>query len=319
MIRAFISGPGHYSDYGMMDCSNGNDPNAEGLDMSDLFCYSAANVGDDNEVVYPFHWDCYKLFCRYVSGSEDTECIEKDVLYSTMRSLSSEFGHRLDLDYDEPDTMTNHEIIDDQFWEVKNGEELYVISPLTTATLSPGQIAKLQQASGLASLHSNLAVKVISDPFSKVPAEILDQIVSSLSHKDLLSLFMASWYTHSAYHGNDPFWSRKIRGTMGWFFELHEVLDSPAHAENLTSMKAVYLWAWTKTKPRFKRKGKHMGTSNRRRIWATCAQLAEAYQDMLSQSAAELDDATGTQSDCPSSPLASPPTTTETEGGLSVQ
>jgi hypothetical protein len=227
-----------------------------------------------------------------------------------MRSLSSEYGHRLDLDYDEPDTMTNHEIIDDQFWEVKNGEELYVISPLTRAPLSPEEIAKLQQASGLASLHASLAGKVTSDPFPKVPAEILDQIVSSLSHKDLLSLFKASWYTHSAYHQNDPFWSRKIRDTMGWFFELHEVLDSPAHAEKLASMKAVYLWAWTRTKPRFKRKGKYMGTSNRRRIWATCAQLAEAYQDMLSQPTAEVDDAIETQSDCPSSPLASPPTTT---------
>lgn len=310
MIRVFVSGPGHYTDYGMMDCSNGNDPNAEGVDISDLFCYSAAHAVEDDEVAYPFHWDCYKLFCRYVTGSEDTERIDKDVLYSTMRSLSSEYGHRLDLDYDEPDTMADHEIIDDQFWEVKNGEELYVISPLTRAPLSPEEIAKLQQASGLASLHASLAGKVTSDPFPKVPAEILDQIVSSLSHKDLLSLFKASWYTHSAYHQNDPFWSRKIRDTMGWFFELHEVLDSPAHAEKLASMKAVYLWAWTRTKPRFKRKGKYMGTSNRRRIWATCAQLAEAYQDMLSQPTAEVDDAIETQSDCPSSPLASPPTTT---------
>jgi hypothetical protein len=287
--------------------------------MSDLVCYSAANRTDNWKVVYPFHWDCFELLCRYIIGSEDTERINKDVLYSTMRSLSSEFGSRLDLDYDEPDTMTNHEILDAQFWELKNGEELYVISPLTRAPLSPREIAKLQQASGLTSPHSDLAAKVTFDPFSKVPAEILDQIVSSLDHGDLMNLLKASWYIHSAYHGNDPFWSRKIRNTMGWFFELHEVLNSPALAEKLTSMKAVYLWAWTKTKPRFKRKGKYMGTSNRRRIWATCAQLAEAYQDMLSKPTTKVDDTVSTQADRPSLPTVSSPTTIRTERGLSVQ
>ncbi|VUC24026.1 unnamed protein product, partial [Clonostachys rosea] len=315
LSKAFVSGLGHYSDYGWMDCRNGNDPNAEGVDMENLVCYSDISEGDDERVVFPFHWDCYKLLCRYITGSEDTESIDKDILHKTMCSLTSEFGCRLNLDYDEPNTMINHEIIDGQFWEVKNGEELYVISPLAGAPLSPRETARLQQATGLASLDSSMATKVISDPFSRFPAEILDQIVSDLGHQDLMNLLKASWCIHSAYHGNNPFWSRRIRNTMAWFFELHEVMDSPTLAEKLTSMKAVYLWAWTKTKPRFKRKGKYMGTSNRRRIWATCAQLAEIYQDILSKPATEVDDATGAEEDSPSLSLASDVTATEMEGG----
>ncbi|VUC32685.1 unnamed protein product [Clonostachys rosea] len=302
LSKAFISGQGSYDDYGGMTCGQGDDPNCEGVEVEAMSCYIDYNSNGDS--VFPFHMDCFKLLCRYLAGSDDIGLIDKDVMYGVVRSLAG--SACLNLDYALPGT--NVEPSQDQFWDCIPGEDLFVVSPLRMAPLSTAEIEKLQHGAGLASLDQVLGNKVKSDPFSNLPPEITDQIFSALDDESLLNLFQASWMLHSTHHNNHDFWMRRLRDEMEWFFELHEVVQSPGFSDRISSMKAIYLWASLKSKPRFGCKGKYMGVANRRRIWFACGQIATCYRAKIAVSTGETDEFIQTNAASPYTSIISWPT-----------
>ncbi|CAG9996853.1 unnamed protein product [Clonostachys byssicola] len=302
LSKAFISGQGSYDGYGGMNCDQGDDPNCEDVEVEAMFCYSSYN--DSEEPVFPFHMDCFKILSRYLTGSDDISLINKDVMYGVLRSLAG--SACLDLDYVFPGT--NFGPSPEQFWDCIPGEELFVVSPLRMAPLSITEIEKLQRGTGIASLDQALGNKVKSDPFSKLPREITDQILSTLDDTSLVELFKASWVLHSAHHNNHDFWRRRLKDEMEWFFELHEVLQLPGFLDGISSTKAVYLWANLKSEPRFGCKGKYMGVANRRRIWFACGQIADSYRVKIAISAGDVDESIKDNASSPYTSIVSWPT-----------
>ncbi|CAH0046586.1 unnamed protein product [Clonostachys solani] len=284
LSKAFISGQGSYDDLGGMSCGQGDDPNCDDVDVEAMPCYFDYNNSEDP--VFPFHMDCFKLLCRYLTGSDDTDLIDKDLMYGVVRSLAG--SACLNLNYALPGT--DAEPSPEQFWDCIPREELFVVSPLRMAPLSTTEIEKLQRGTGVASLDQVLGNKVKSDPFSRLPPEITDQIMSALDDSSLMDLFKASWALHSTHHNNHDFWMRRIRDELECFFELHEVLQSPDFSDRISSAKTVYLWANVKSKPRFGCKGKYMGVANRRRIWFACGQIAQCYRAKIAVSKGEVDE-----------------------------
>ena len=68
----------------------------------------------------PFHERCYhEILSRVLTGSPDSDDIDKDTLYNIMAELSPEYGRRLKLDYGSPEPP------DEQFWESKRGDEVF--------------------------------------------------------------------------------------------------------------------------------------------------------------------------------------------------
>uniref|UniRef100_A0A8H7MZF0 F-box domain-containing protein n=1 Tax=Bionectria ochroleuca TaxID=29856 RepID=A0A8H7MZF0_BIOOC len=302
LSKAFISGQGCYDDLGVMTCDQGDDPNCEDVEVEAMPCYFDYN--DNEDPVFPFHMDCFKLLSRYLTGSDDIGLINKDVMYGVVCSLAD--STCLNLDYAFPGT--DFRPTPEQAWYSIAGEELFVVSPLRMAPLSTTEIEKLQLGTGIASLDQALGNKVKSDPFSKLPREITDQIFSALDDTSLMDLFKASWALHSAHHNNHDFWMRRIKDEMEWFFELHEVLQSPGFLDGVSSMKAVYLWANLKSKPRLGFKGKYMGVANRRRIWFACGQIAESYRAKIAVSAGDVDESIEDNAASPYTSIVSWPT-----------
>lgn len=302
--RAFLSGPGHYAGLGGMDCEDGDDPNFQDYDGG-LSCYFDWNEEDP---VFPFHWDCYLTFCQCLTGSHDLDRIDKDVLYNTMRSLTSDYDTCLHLDYNE--TGTDACLYVDQYWEARPGGELLVASPSKSPKVSASVKARLERGLQLTRLDENLGCKVRSDPFSRLAHEVSDQIISYLDHSSLVNLFRASWSLHSSYHGNDKFWRQRIRHTLDWFFELEDALQS---GDTKCDLKAVYLWAMKISEPYWGKKGRYLGITNRRRIWGVCRQLVDQYMEKMPAEPQNVDSALRKVATCPYMPLVTWPTITDVD------
>ncbi|CAH0057869.1 unnamed protein product [Clonostachys solani] len=254
--KVFISGPGAYVDYGQMDCEPGDDPEAEGIDgMEDMACYQGA---------FPFHWNCYLLLCRRLTGSDETSRINKDVLHSIMQSLEEDGEPVLGLDYAR-DLVDVDWCPGEQAWGSFAGQEFFVTSPWPVSELSSQLPNELSHSLRMSALDTSMSGKVKADPFSKLPQEVTEQILSHVSQSDLQSLLLASWVIHAGSHDNDGFWKRRIKKEMPWFCELDELLGKE-ESSSIESIKGLFLWASDATKPREGITGPLMAISNRRRV-----------------------------------------------------
>ncbi|OCK76198.1 hypothetical protein K432DRAFT_336121 [Lepidopterella palustris CBS 459.81] len=264
-LRAFISGPGTYNNYGTITVTKGGDLNQP--EESSLICYYTQSSNETP--VFPLHWSCFEILARALTGSQDVSKIDKDALYSIMAELTSEFGSHLNLRYG-----NIHRIY--QFWECVPGEEFSVTNPLHI----PGfceflstSIASINFDIPSASLDSEK--DVVHDPFNKLPYDLLYTLFPYLGGDSTLALIKASWHVHCSTRDN-AFWKQLIRWEiLPWFWELREILAEERSSD--FDYKGLYLWLDKMTTPEFGMEGPFMGIANRRRIWDVCQQLANIY------------------------------------------
>jgi hypothetical protein len=261
-----VSGPGTYSDYGGVDVEAGYDPN---YNNNDLFsCYH--DFDNQCNPVFPFHWCCYELLSKALTGTTDVAKIDKDLLFNVMKELAPDYTSRLDLDYGNPGPPQ------EQFWDSNPGEEFLVAHPMNESDLANQLVTLIAGGDfNLSPANLDLGPRVKHDPFAKLPYDLVYKISCILPLKALLDLGKVSWPVQSAFQNNSSFWKERIKGAMPWFFELHELIDSEAF-EGI-NFKALLAWADKMTTAKVGMTGPSMGIANRRRIWGVCEELAERY------------------------------------------
>ncbi|KLJ06740.1 hypothetical protein EMPG_17772 [Blastomyces silverae] len=229
---------------------------------------SYASGGCDFPPNFPFHWCCFEILTRVVTGSTATGSIDKDILYRSMIGLSPPYARSLSISYG---TLLGVE----QFWASVPGEEYAVTHP----TIIPGfeevlRTLILEKTFKITSPNRlNLTHKVRWDPFSIFPYDLLYSVLSFLPGDSILAFMAASWPVYSATR-HPPFWKQLMYWGMPWFWELHKVVRE--HPTDL-DYKNLYLWLDTATVPKYGMDGPFLGIANRRRIWDACTQLAERY------------------------------------------
>lgn len=122
--RAFVTGPGDYRDYGGIAVERGDDPNAQDFDLDWPSCYR--NIEHDLEALFPFHWCCYEILAKCLTGSFDDGGLDKDLPYSIMNELSPDSGGGMSLlhvDYGDAGRIQH------QFWETEAVYEFLVGHP----------------------------------------------------------------------------------------------------------------------------------------------------------------------------------------------
>lgn len=275
--KTFIAGPGHYWDYGSVEIDAGQpDPNQP--DDGNFTCYYSIESGE--LPVFPFHWCCYELLLRTLTGTTDADKLDRDLLYNIMHELAPDYAKALELDYGDPCPDQ------DQFWCSNAGEEVLVVQP----SLNPEITSLLRSAiaedtfkkTDSADMSLNLESRISSDPFSKLPYDILYKVCASLPFGSISDLSIASWLVNVTLRSTDGLWKHLLRNSMPWFFELHDLLDDEKLMEN-RDFRKLFLWIEKMTRPRLWMDGPFMGVANRRRIWGVCEQLAERYHARLEQ------------------------------------
>lgn len=293
--KAFISGCGEVDDYGDLDVEPGDDQNFPHRTLLSAYRSKAA---DDIEV-YPFHYNCFQLllqvFVHESGGSISPRSItgiwatadfvlDKELLYSSCKWASSGLRCRLGLSYGEPEPSAQ------QLWEARPGEELFVADHLVHNELIDELIHDVWISSNLritlAGEVSALAKEPKSDPFRKLPFELLAGIFSELDSRPLLNLAYASPHVHRVSR-DARFWLERFQTHMPWFFELQIFVrdllgaiatkDLDDNAENGNSLRYLYAWAESVTSPRLHMTSPFIGIANRRRIWGVCKQLTDRY------------------------------------------
>lgn len=265
--RAFVSGPGDYSDYGGVQVEAGDDPNFTEQDI--WSCYH--DFDNQNGVVFPFHWCCYELLSKVLTGTDNVAKIDKDLLYSVMQELSVDYGKRLDLDYGNPGPA------EEQFWESNPGEEFLVSHPTNESGIANQLVTLIAGGDfNLSPFNLDLGRRVRHDPFARLPYDLVHKISCLLPVKALLDLGKVSWHILSSFQGNGSFWKERIKRAMPWFFELHELMEDSEAFEGI-NFKLLLAWADNITTAKIGMYGPSMGIANRRRIWSVCEQLADRY------------------------------------------
>lgn len=234
-----------------------------------LNCYQS---WESDDPVFPFHLCCYEILVKHHTGSFDVGKLDMDLMYSTMREFTTDGCSSLKIDYGAADFMH------DQFWVDSPGYEYLVSHPRDLAGVEE-VVLSMFGSNGFRALVSDTdpVERVRSDPFTMLPYDLIYQISTVLGNKDLLSLMKASWPVHAIFRDVGQFWQQRIRTTMPWFFELHQVLEEDQAFLQENDPKRILLWGEKMTLPRRWLTGPFIGVANRRRIWSVCEQLGEVY------------------------------------------
>ncbi|KAG5293887.1 F-box domain-containing protein [Histoplasma capsulatum G186AR] len=267
LSKTYISGEGTYSDFDAVEFSSGDDPNVpqnhNSLDKNWVTCYGFSDLS-----AFPFHWCCFEILIRVLTGSTEIGQIDKDLLYHVMLGLSPQYSRYLEIDYG---NLTGVE----QFWDCVPGEEYSVTHPAT-----PGfeeilrKLVEEKAFKGTSTSSLSLAHKVKRDPFGELPFDLLYSILSFLPGDSTRALMSASWPVYRTTR-HPALWKQLMYWGMPWFWELHKLVEE----DNVPDLdyKNLYLWLNKATMPVYGMRGPFLGIANRRRIWCACAQLAEKY------------------------------------------
>ncbi|ROW17103.1 hypothetical protein VPNG_01391 [Cytospora leucostoma] len=279
--KAFVSGPGYYLEWCSFNAEQGSDPSAEGFDLDSTILYQSWAA--DEEPVFPFHWCCFELLVRFCTGSFDVDKVDKDLLYGIMRELAPNDCRVLeDIEYGAAGYMQ------EQFWRTLAGYEFLVSNPRD----APGVDELVLSMFGSRSFeplisNDDIGERVRSDPFSRLPYDLVYTISTMLEDGDLLNMANASWPVHALLRGVGQFWRQRLQSHMPWFFEMHEVLDRDQTLLHASDPKRIYLWAEKITRPKRWMTGPLMGVANRRRIWKVCEEIMDHQPRLESEDPAE--------------------------------
>lgn len=265
-----MAGPGQYLEFSLVTIDESSDPNADGVDIGNLQCYCS---WESEEPVFPFHWCCYEILAKHLTGSFDVGKLDKDLVYSIMRDLTVDYGKVLrDTDYGDASWM--HE----EYWRVSPGYE-YLVSHPRDVPGAKETMLSLLGSSKFEKLSSEIdpGQRVRSDPFMKLPYDLICGVTSMLEDRDLLNLMSASWPVHGLLRNTRQFWQQRLKTSIPWFFELHELLEHDQTLLQAIDPKRILLWAERMIRPKRWITGPFLGVANRRRIWYVCEQLGERY------------------------------------------
>ncbi|PGH11856.1 hypothetical protein AJ79_04653 [Helicocarpus griseus UAMH5409] len=278
--RAYISGEGRYDDYVSIPLYAPGDDPEEPINVfwygriSQFMAVYWLSDYDDGEAAFPFHWCCFEILLKVITGLTDWRRIDKDALYNVLLGLTPhKYGNSLEIDY-------GMIMGADQHWASIPGEEYLVAHPTIIPRFEESLRNSITERTFKgAPPHLHLANKVKHDPFSKLPYDLLYSVLRYLPGQSVRALMIASWPAYNATR-HPAFWKQLIRWDMPWFWELNMMIEE---FEDL-DYKNLYLWLDKATTPTYAMAGPFMGVANRRRIWGACTQIAERY--IMAQNAA---------------------------------
>ncbi|KAL3491015.1 hypothetical protein BJX62DRAFT_206016 [Aspergillus germanicus] len=234
----------------------------------------------------PFHWCCFEILLRPLTGTTDPKNVNLEALYEAMSSHCNWSGSALRLPYGEDVIRAQG-----QYWQSLPGAEYTVCSP-STANITETLKTNLQTNAKLRTSPTDIAfdTREPRNPFSTLPTELVHQICSLLPGESLKSLTQASLYINLLTR-DDYFWKRFIASDMPWLEEgeaevlRKRVVDDESSAytasasESPINYQRVYQWLDAVSKPAFGMDDEvFMAVANRRRIWGVCEVLAGAYR-----------------------------------------
>ncbi|BCS27878.1 uncharacterized protein APUU_60926S [Aspergillus puulaauensis] len=263
--KAFVSGPGYYADAGELAVKMG-----QRAKRTYFNCYGFGTDEAPGPVV-PFHWCCFQILLRSLTGSDAPKDANLDVLYDAMMSLCNVSGSALRLAYGDHVAHAQG-----QYWQCLPGTEYSVRHPTGAAGFE--ELARMQiETTGrlrAPSKHFDIGNRQPRNPFGALPAELVYQICSFLPGESLKSLIQASAFIHLVTQ-DDYFWRCFIQSDMPWLWEKQVLRQSDTDLNH----KQVYIWLDAITAPKYGLEDATlMGIANRRRIWGACDELSRNYK-----------------------------------------
>ncbi|KAL3459484.1 hypothetical protein BJX64DRAFT_201134 [Aspergillus heterothallicus] len=271
--RAFLSGPGYYADAGELAVKDGQTARRTYFN-----CYG---FGTDEVPgpVMPFHWCCFEILLRAITGTTDPKNVNLEALYEAMSSLCNCSGSALRVSYGDDVIRAQG-----QYWQSLPGAEYTICNP-STANISKTLTTALQTNTNLRKSPTpiTLGARQPQNPFRTLPTELVHQICSLLPGAALTSLTQASLFINLITR-DDYFWKRVIASDMPWLEASEsELLRKGEHASSENdrplNYHSVYQWLDQATKPKFGMADPvFMAVANRRRVWGVCDEVSRAYR-----------------------------------------
>ncbi|KAH8431534.1 uncharacterized protein LDX57_009196 [Aspergillus melleus] len=272
--KSFLTGPGRYSDYGILSLEPGDDHNVPTRSSEEPADFVAYNDPDGNQKpVFPVHAICYRdLLSRCIKDAKQ-ETIDDDVLYTLFEGIvASNRWNRLDLDYGEPKPPK------DQYWVSRKGEEALVTNPVQVPQLS-SYLEKVQTivSEDKESTECQKPPSMV-DVFDKLPNELRLEILNLLPTASALALKAASWTMLTT-----PLsWQQKLTSDMPWLWEFRD-LEVDIYKSQKLNEKLYQVISELDDKSRYKEEATDYipGLVNRRRIWVVCESIRSLYLEKL--------------------------------------
>ncbi|PWY86759.1 F-box domain protein [Aspergillus heteromorphus CBS 117.55] len=274
--KAFISDEGYYADSGELVVKARSDrdrPRSQRV----FSCYGHGSEEAPGPVL-PFHWCCFEILTRTLTGASDTENVNMDVLYNVMTPLCNMSSSALQLSYG-----NDVERAQGRYWECIPGAEYCATHPTNTPGIDEYIQTALETNSGLktSSAELNLRGRDPTSPFGRLPLEIVYQICMFLPGDAVKALGQASLSIHLVTQDN-LFWKKFMQRDMPWLWELQGAKSRKIPQD--VNFKRLYMWLNRITAPRYGMDDvKLIGVANRRRIWGVCEELADRYHESLPQ------------------------------------
>ncbi|KAL3472543.1 F-box domain protein [Aspergillus californicus] len=271
--KAFISGPGYYADAGELAVKVGQTARRTYFN-----CYGVGSNEAPGPVV-PFHWCCFEILLRTLTGTTDLKNVNLDTLYDAMMSQCNTTGSALRLPYGDDVARAQG-----QYWQSLPGAEYTVRHPTNTPGLEQFLQTQIQTNNKLRtpSRDLNLGTRHPKNPFGRLPAELVYQICSFLPGDSLNSLTQASLHVNLLTR-DDYFWRKFIQSDMPWLWETSSILRKPNDLlPSDLNYHLLYQFLTSVTAQTYGMDDAEvMGVANRRRIWGACEVVQRRYDEVL--------------------------------------
>ncbi|KAL4747090.1 hypothetical protein BDW72DRAFT_206801 [Aspergillus terricola var. indicus] len=267
--KAFVSGPGYYADAGELAVKMG-----QRARRTYFNCYGFGTDEAPGPVI-PFHWCCFEILLRSLTGTTDPKNVNLDVLYEVMMGMCNGSGSALRLAYGDDVAHAQG-----QYWRCLPGTEFSVRHPTDTPNFKEFIQTQLKTNETLRAPSEaiDFGSRTPKNPFGALPAELIYQICSFLPGSSLKALIQASPFIRLL-TSDDYFWRCFIESDMPWLWQTQTAAD--ADIQTHLNHKQVYMWLDEITAPKYGLEDPTvMGIANRRRIWGACEELSRGYRAM---------------------------------------
>lgn len=216
--------------------------------------------------------------------------LDKDALYLALDKISVylDAPHALDIEYPFVKLVRRCQ---EANWACYRGYEFLVAHPLPSHAEDPAKNAPLLFLRRFISSRSDgftrtfidldsatkLSSKVKSDPFGKLPYDMVYRITEPIDDKSLFNLSTASWVIHATLRDNQQFW-RHRRG-----LRRQKCCSETRNRCAGSNIKGLLCHLNKVTMPKEALKGDVMGIADRRRIWGACEVISSMYNKVVAE------------------------------------
>ncbi|KAJ9648488.1 hypothetical protein H2199_001343 [Coniosporium tulheliwenetii] len=227
----------------------------------------------------PAHPECLQIFVKaLVNACGDStitrfEDVDLQRFFECLAPKREDWLSCLTLYYGPLMDENKHE----QDFYLRPGMEPYVTNPMDVPALR-NVLERASRPTGAPEISDIFPPgpvgNISTDPFNKLPPELIVEIMLYLPSNSLSKLTAASPTAYAATRSN-WFWRRRLTVDMPWLWELSEPSYVPD--KGVPDWKAVYQhlskasFAPSETDPSL------LGLANRGRIWGVCEQVLELY------------------------------------------